>query len=389
MRGIGPSGLQNELQLSQDNLRALSEETDGFAVVNRNDFGPVVRSHRPRQQLVLRAGVLPAVGQEGRQVPPHRGARQPSRADRPRAPRLPRAQGQQQARGTPRRRAARRRRSVEALNSPIQVSGLTMRVFAAPFKGTAPNASVLVGVEVRGRDLALEANAQARAVVPGRRCDGQDSARAKTDTLTLNLRPETQRARRADGPAVPEPHGSAARPLPAARGRRTTPWAGRRVGHLRPRDSRLLQAAVHHERPRAHVDVGGRHDDGQARRAAQGRSCPAPPIATQELSAERRARALHRGLRQRRRARRTRWTSIATVRSDEGTILFKNEEERDSKELAGERGGYGFATRIPLTELAPGPVRPDASKRGRGSANEREATRQVRFTVDGARTVTR
>ena len=39
-RGIGPGGLMNELQLSQDNLRALSEETNGFAVVNRNDPGP-------------------------------------------------------------------------------------------------------------------------------------------------------------------------------------------------------------------------------------------------------------------------------------------------------------------------------------------------------------
>ena len=40
----------------------------------------------------------------------------------------------------------------EALDSPLPVSGLTMKVFAAPFKGTAPNASVLFGVELRGRD---------------------------------------------------------------------------------------------------------------------------------------------------------------------------------------------------------------------------------------------
>ena len=40
----------------------------------------------------------------------------------------------------------------EALDSPLPVSGLTMHVFAAPFKGTAPNASVLLGVELRGRD---------------------------------------------------------------------------------------------------------------------------------------------------------------------------------------------------------------------------------------------
>ena len=46
----------------------------------------------------------------------------------------------------------------EALDSPLPVSGLTMHVFAAPFKGTAPNASVLIGIEMRGRDLKMAAN---------------------------------------------------------------------------------------------------------------------------------------------------------------------------------------------------------------------------------------
>ena len=48
----------------------------------------------------------------------------------------------------------------EAINSPLQVSGLTMRVFAAPFKGPKPNASVVVGVELNGRDLSLGTNSK-------------------------------------------------------------------------------------------------------------------------------------------------------------------------------------------------------------------------------------
>src|SRR6185295_1986022 len=43
-----------------------------------------------------------------------------------------------------------------ALDSPLPISGLTLHAFSAPFKGTAPNASVLFGVELRGRDMKLD-----------------------------------------------------------------------------------------------------------------------------------------------------------------------------------------------------------------------------------------
>ena len=36
--GIGIGSMYNELRLAQDSLRVLSDETGGFAVVNRNDF---------------------------------------------------------------------------------------------------------------------------------------------------------------------------------------------------------------------------------------------------------------------------------------------------------------------------------------------------------------
>src|SRR5581483_2411721 len=44
----------------------------------------------------------------------------------------------------------------------------------------------------------------------------------------------------------------------------------------------------------------------------------------------------------------------ATVLTDEGRVLFKNEETRDSSELQGAKGGYGYTARIPMADIPPG-----------------------------------
>ena len=43
-----------------------------------------------------------------------------------------------------------------------------------------------------------------------------------------------------------------------------------------------------------------------------------------------------------------------TVTSDDGKVLIKTEEVRDSSELQGRRGGYGYAARLALKDLPPG-----------------------------------
>ena len=63
------NSLMNELRLSQDSLRQLAEETGGFAAVNSNDFASAFERIVARQQLVLRARLLPANHQARRQVP--------------------------------------------------------------------------------------------------------------------------------------------------------------------------------------------------------------------------------------------------------------------------------------------------------------------------------
>jgi hypothetical protein len=74
---------------------------------------------------------------------------------------------------------------------------------------------------------------------------------------------------------------------------------------------------------------------------------------------------------------------VSTVTSDTGQVLFKADEQRDSADLGGKRGGYGYMTKIPMKDLPPGAyvLKIEAKSRlGAGATTARE----VRFTVDGA-----
>src|SRR5262249_31692293 len=80
----------------------------------------------------------------------------------------------------------------DALESPLPVSGLTMRVFASPFKGPAPNASVLLGVELRGKDLKLTQTDTIQLSYMAIDANGKVKA-GNTDSLTMsNLRAATK-----------------------------------------------------------------------------------------------------------------------------------------------------------------------------------------------------
>ena len=67
--------------------------------------------------------------------------------------------------------------------------------------------------------------------------------------------------------------------------------------------------------------------------------------------------------------------------TDEGEVLFKNEESRDSSELQGAKGGYGYTARIPLSEVRAGQLRAERRRRARGSGNSVSAAREIQFRV--------
>src|SRR4051794_25891241 len=188
--GIGPGSLQNELRLSQDSLRTLSEETGGFAVVNKNDYATayqrIVEDNSTYYVLAYyppdaRPGRLHKIDvrvtRPGLTVRARRGYVTPKKVEEPKTT-------NSKSPSTPELR--------EALDSPLPVSGLTMHVFAAPFKGAAPNASVLFGVEVRGRDLQLAQNAKLLLSYLAIDQNGKVKG-GNTDSLAMpNLKPETK-----------------------------------------------------------------------------------------------------------------------------------------------------------------------------------------------------
>ncbi len=172
------------------NLRALAEETNGYAAVNSNDFtGAFDRIVRDNSSYYVLAYYPPSSRRDGRFHRIQVRVSRPGLTVRAR-------RGYVAPRGTPlplktTPATGASAAVVEALNSPLHVSGLGMRVFAAPFKGTAPNASVLLGVELDGRDVSLDSGAKIEIAYYA--VDAAGKARGgRSDTVTLNLRPESR-----------------------------------------------------------------------------------------------------------------------------------------------------------------------------------------------------
>src|SRR2546422_2147150 len=189
--GVGSTSLMNELRLSQDSLRVLADETGGFAAVNRNDFATAFDRIVKDNSSYYVMAYYPANPDKR----PGRFHRIEVRVNRPgvniRA-RRGYATPKIKPAASPTSAAKTSAEVREAIESPLPLSGLTMHVFAAPFKGTVPNASVLLGIELRGRDLKLDANNKVELSFVA--IDAQGKVRGgNTDSVTwAALRPETK-----------------------------------------------------------------------------------------------------------------------------------------------------------------------------------------------------
>jgi hypothetical protein len=355
--GISRTAFADELRLSQDSLRTLADETGGFAAVNSNDFRSAFSriveensayyvmgyysTNEKRDGRFRRIEVR--LTQPGLQVRARRGyvaaqGRAPTSKIVAASEKLP---------------AGMR----EALDSPVEDTGLELSVFAAPFKGTLPNASVLLVVRVQGKDLAFtERDGTRNNVLEIAYVMVDEHGKVKVasnDTVTLTLKPQTFQAVQRNGIQIqtradvpPGKYQVRLAVLEKTGGRKGSVHADLDVPDfskvaLSMSGLALTSAEMSRLVPTAGTDP-----------VLKG-LMPSPPTTSRDFAAGD-VLALVTEVYDNVGPTSHRVEITATLRADNGRVVFKNSETRASSELGGKRGGYGYSAQIPLKDVAPG-----------------------------------
>lgn len=380
---LRPTSFLDELRLGQQNLRSLAEDTGGFAAVDTNAFADAWRrvvednsryyvlgyySTNDRRDGRFRKIDVQVVGREGLQVRARKGYTAP----RGKAKKEDPPPGNDKT--SPELRLA--------LDSPVPLPGVTLRAFAAPFRGEKPHASVAVGIEADGADLQFESKdgkflndleLSVIAIDAGGKVRGGDRS-----LLNMGLRPET-RARVAQGGVRSHTRINlepgryqirvAARESGAGRigtinydlevpdyskralgmsGIVLTAVSAQQIMTVKP-DEELQKVLPGPATARREFVPG----DALALFVEVYDNVPTPPH-TVDIK-----------------------TSVLT---DDGRVVFAAAEERSSTELEGRAGGYGHTAQIPLKGFAPGLYVLQVEARRRGD-KEPPLIQQLPFRV--------
>ena len=223
--------LLHELKLSQDSLRTLAEETGGFAAVNQNTLGSAFeRIVDANSRYYVLGYYPPTTARDGRfhriEVRTKRpglrvSARRGYASPRGRTP-AERKRDEETQRAREARRGGVNNTSPElrdALNAPLQQSGLTFTMQAAPFKLTQKEASVALAIEFDGGPLPFTSpdsggagDKHDRAVV-FRDQPGRQSAAVDANTIQPDAAARVVRAGQGGRPACEPKTESGARPV--------------------------------------------------------------------------------------------------------------------------------------------------------------------------------
>ena len=353
--GVGHSSLMNELRLSQDSLRAISDETGGFAVVNQNDFGSAYeRVVRDNSSYYVIAYYPPNDKRDGRYHKIDVRVNRPGLTVRARKGYVaPKGKATVSPGAAPAGTSAELR---DALNSPLPVSGLTLHAFVAPFRGSDQKASVLVGAELRGRDLQLGASDTVELSFMAVDLDGKIRG-GGTGKLTVSPSADTKARIQQTGLRLLNrtdlPPGRYQVRIGARDG------GGGSVGSVTcdldvpdyTKTTFAMSGLVLTSKSASALPTA--RADEQLRTVL-----PGPPVGLREFPQndeitlfvevyDNQASTPHKV------------DITTTVTADDGRVLFKNEDTRDSSEIQGKRGGYGHVAHVPLAAIPPGLVRPE------------------------------
>jgi hypothetical protein len=275
-----------------------------------------------------------------------------------------------------------------ALNSPLPVTGLTIHVFAAPFKGTSDKASVLLGVEASGSalDFAQRDGRYADQIeVAYQAIDARGNvAGGNRDVINLTLKPETYQhvsrtgvrlLNRMDLPPGRYQIRVAARDS-----------GGQSVGSVRydlevpdfykPKFSMsglAITSASAATLPTAQPDP-----------FLKPPVMPAPPVAARAFPADDTV-AVFAEVYDNDTSAPHKVDLTTTVRTDSGNVVFKSAETRSTSEFGGKRGGFGYSVRVPLKGLAPGRYVLDVTAKSE-LGKMPSASRQVEISVGDGKT---
>jgi VWFA-related protein len=353
-QGAGLPSMQNELRLSQDGLRVLASSTGGFAAVNQNELERAFDRIVAENSTYYVLGYYPTNDRRDgrfRRIEVH--VKRPGLRVRAR-------NGYFEPRGRRSDAPAPARSALPAvsaaLSSPIPLAGLSMQVFAAAFKGEAPNAAVAVAVELDASRLDL-------AEKGGTFAEQLEVAYTATDAhgkvfpgerhaINLALKPDTyERVRRHGLRLVTQVNLPPGRyQLRVAAGNRTGK-SGSVLYDLDVPDFRQLPWSM----------------SGVALTAASAGAVatitprdplagflPAPPTTAREFDRGDELALFAEFYEHMPGAPPHQVEFRAELRAEGGRVAREVAEERSSTELQGRSGGYGFAARLPLDGLDPG-----------------------------------
>lgn len=374
--------IQNEVRRAQDNMRVMSEETGGFAVINQNDLNRAFERIIEDNSNYYVLGYYPTndkrdgrfrkvevrVTRPGIKVQARNGYTAPNRkatvskSDKP-DPKVP-------------------PEIIEALANPIPTGGVGMSIFAAPFSGSGGKSSVALTVEFAPGSLKfVESNGKFNEDLEvhvlaidagGKLQDGGPS------NAPLRLSQGNHDAVVANGFRI-------VRRLSLPPGRYQIRVAakesnGRGVGTV----TQLLDVPDFSKAPlqlsgiaitsMTAARVPTANPDAQLKDVL-----PAAPTAIRDF-ARGDTMALFAEVYDNQPAPPHRVSISSAILAEDGREMFSAADERSSEELQGKKGGYGYTRELALAQLPPGRYVLRVSARSLAS-NAATATREVEFRV--------